>query len=541
MKSDKTRPTTFALLVVLILISIAVTGCKKSRAAANMILITLDTQRADFISAANPENAATPHIDSLARRGILFEKAYSLIPITLPSHASLFFSQPPSEVKNYNNGQIIRAKRRRPSLVQSFQKNRYVTAAFLSLGVLGPQFGLSEGFETYNADFPGNRWYLTAREINDRVFPWLEANRDGRFFLWVHYSDPHDPYAPPGIPEDFQLRIGSETVLKASLSYYEVHQVELFLESGINRLEFLMENRFGYSEGQFLGRIDKLDISTGVEGEEMPWEFSWGWFIRRSQGLYFFKNKAWIEIENRGAPRKVTLTLRGKPTAPTESMRDLYRQEVEYMDSEIGRLWDKLEELNLTDKTAIVLVGDHGEGLGEYTNDMGDPHTGHIHYLKNVYTRVPMIIAGPGIKEGKRAAQPVSLLDLAPTILDMMGFKPRPSFLGRNILSSESGETSVIYQETHKPEAFKNRFALLQFPWHLIFIPEDQAFELYNLREDPGERKDLSVSPENSRVMDPMKSLLEEFARDSLKNKTVFTIDKKTEEMLRTLGYIKQD
>jgi membrane-anchored protein YejM (alkaline phosphatase superfamily) len=526
-------------LGLLVLLSVLTSGCRRNSSDNNMILITLDTQRADFIGAIRPGNAATPHIDALAERGFLFDRAYSLTPITLPSHASIFFSQNPSEIKNYNNGQVINTKRRRPSLTQSFLKNRFSTAAFLSLGVLASQFGLSEGFQTYSADFPDSRWYLTAEEINDRVFPWLEAHGEERFFLWIHYSDPHDPYAPPGFGEDFQVRLGSQTVLKASLSYYEVHQTEIILEPGINRLEFRMDNRFGYPEGQFLGRIDKLEISDAADGEEIPWEFEWGWFIRRSQGVFFFKDKAWIEIDNRAAARRVNLTLRGKPTAPVSAMRDLYRREVEYMDSQIGRLWAKLEALDLVDRTVVVMAGDHGEGLGEYINDMGDPHVGHIHYLKDVYTRVPLIFAGPGIPKGKRSSSPVSLLDLAPSILDLMGFKARPSFQGRNILIDGGEEGRDIFQETHKPEAYKNRFALLRFPWQLILIPGDQTHELYNLEEDPEQRIDLSAGREGSDILEPMLSLLEEFARDSLKNKAVIKIDKDTEEMLRTLGYIK--
>ncbi|MBS3818909.1 sulfatase-like hydrolase/transferase, partial [bacterium] len=102
----------------------------------NFILITLDTQRADHISAYNPSHASTPHIDSLAQKGVLFENCFSLIPITLPSHASIFFSLPPHEIKNYNNGQPIKENRDEPSLVQLLKKNGFHTGAFVSLGVL---------------------------------------------------------------------------------------------------------------------------------------------------------------------------------------------------------------------------------------------------------------------------------------------------------------------------------------------------------------------------------------------------------------------
>lgn len=540
MKPAESKILFSALAIFLISGIPAITGCRRQTAhQGNVILITLDTQRADFISAYNPANASTPNIDAISRNGMLFENSYCLIPITLPSHASLFYSQPPSKIKNYNNGQNIRSRRHRPSFVQSFQKNRYTTAAFISLGVLGPQFGLNEGFDTYAADFPDNRWYLNAREINDRVFRWLEDNQEKKFFLWIHYSDPHDPYAPPGIPEDFQLRLNEEPVFETSLSYYEVHQVELLLQKGLNKLEFNMENRFGYNQGQFLGRMDKLDFSPGSEEDKVSWEFKWGWFIRRSEEVFFFKNKAWIDIDNPGDPRKVILTFRGKPTAPTKSMRDLYRQEVEYMDSEIGRLWEKLEDLALLDDTTCILAGDHGEGLAEYVNDLGDPHVGHIHYLYDVYMRIPLIFSGPGVPKGKKSSDVVSLLDVGPTLFKLLGFKSQPSFQGRNIFKTLGDNSPEIFQETHKPEAFKNRFALLKQPWHLILVPEDQILELYNLSSDPQEKANLVEDKEGASALDRMKGRLEEFARDVLKNKEVFKIDKKTEEMLRTLGYIK--
>src|SRR4030042_6954052 len=90
-------------------------SCRTGARPENVILITLDTQRADYISAYEPANAATPNIDFLAREGTLYRNAYSLIPITLPSHASLFFSEPPHQIRNYTNGQKLAARRAHPS------------------------------------------------------------------------------------------------------------------------------------------------------------------------------------------------------------------------------------------------------------------------------------------------------------------------------------------------------------------------------------------------------------------------------------------
>jgi len=116
---EPSRASSFRILILfVILFSIGLwsLSCTKPAAKDNLILITLDTQRADFISAYGTQNASTPNIDALAQRGVIYENCYTLIPITLPAHASIFFSQPPHEIKNYNNGQVIRQKKRgRPS------------------------------------------------------------------------------------------------------------------------------------------------------------------------------------------------------------------------------------------------------------------------------------------------------------------------------------------------------------------------------------------------------------------------------------------
>ncbi|MCJ7580848.1 MAG: sulfatase-like hydrolase/transferase, partial [Candidatus Aminicenantes bacterium] len=208
--------------------------CQKSKEDLNYILITLDTQRADFISVYNPQNASTPNIDSLAQLGTRYDNCFSLIPITLPSHASLFFSEPPHEIKNYNNGQIISERKKRPSFPALFQKNGYTTSAFISLGVLKSQFGLAENFDVYRDEFPENRWYLTAEEVNSRVFDWLDTKEDGKFFMWVHYSDPHDPYYPPGMPAELTILLDDEPVGLYHLGKYENNEIELPLKTGKN-------------------------------------------------------------------------------------------------------------------------------------------------------------------------------------------------------------------------------------------------------------------------------------------------------------------
>jgi arylsulfatase A-like enzyme len=210
------------------------------------------------------------------------------------------------------------------------------------------------------------------------------------------------------------------------------------------------------------------------------------------------------------------------------------------MDAEIGRLWSKLQELQLEDKTAVLIVGDHGEGLGEYHNDFGDPHVGHIHFLYDVYMKVPLIIRFPsGLRAGVRD-EFVSLLDIAPTISRIMGFKPLPHFLGRDLLRSPLKLSGPISQETYRPESTRDRFGLLSPPWHLIFTPEDKKFEIYNLADDPLESADLyEKTGEFPSAILPLRQKIEALAREALGARPQVQVDDKTKEMLRALGYIR--
>jgi arylsulfatase A-like enzyme len=515
-------------------------SCRTKERPENYILVTLDTQRADYISAYNPAQAATPQIDLLAREGALYRNAYSLIPITLPSHASLFFSEPPHQIRNYNNGQKIALKRARPSFVNLFRRKGFATAAFVSLGVLKASFGLEQGFEEYRDEFPPERWYISAGEVNERVFTWLDKNKDRPFFLWIHYSDPHDPYAPPGSPLDFKLFLNDQQVAETSLQMYTFNQVRLDLRPGQNRLRIEFQNEFENRPDRFLGRLDKLEFDPPPDPSSYQVDFTRGWYIRRADNIFFFKNNSFLDIQNNAGLEQVTVAFRGKPNLTAETAPTCYRREVEYMDGEIGKLWAKLRELQIFDKTAILLVGDHGEGLGEFHNDFGDPHLGHIHYLYDIYLHVPLIIRDPTQDQnGYVRTEYVTLLDIAPTMAALAGIKPFPHFQGRNLLRLKNKDRPVIFEETYRPEAFKDRFGLLSPPWHLLLTAQGNRVELYNLESDPGEKDNLHDGRDWPSGLLPLKQKLEDFAREILSGKQDIQIDDKTKEMLRALGYIR--
>ncbi len=535
------RPGVSAVVLVALAVGFTV-GCRRQETPQNFILITLDTLRADHVSAYSPKNSLTPNLDILARQGILFKNAFSLIPITLPSHASMFFSEPPSLIKNYNNGQIIRNKRNIPSFVNLFKKSGFLTAAFVSLGVLKSQFGLTQGFDTYVDDFPERRWYLAAEEVNARVFPWLESHKDQRFFLWVHYSDPHDPYAPPDTPDDLKVYCNEKLVGQYCLSKYVACDVEIDLEPGRNEVRLEVINKYLTNPDIYQARLDRLEFDPPANAIDLLIDQYRGWEIRREDHVFFFKKNGYIEIINRAGRRRLKITFRGKLNIPDADVRALYQKEVEYMDREIGKLWDKLRALGLFSKTAILAVGDHGEGLFEFKAKAGFPHVGHIHFLYKLYLQVPLLLYSPSLQEpGVERDEFVSLLDVGPTITRLMGFKPLSHFRGRDLLRLKKGQPLEIFEETYRPEALEgDKFGLLHYPWHLILTPQDGRYEFFDWSQDPRERQDLyGQSVGLPAEVQELKQRLDAFARDVLKGKEEIKIDKKTEEMLRTLGYVR--
>jgi membrane-anchored protein YejM (alkaline phosphatase superfamily) len=507
----------------------------------NFILITLDTQRADHIGAYGSTSARTPAIDAFARGGVLYENAYSLIPITLPSHASIFFSVPPHSVRSYTNGTAVGRRPAHPPLAELFRRAGFDTAAFVSLGVLGSEYKLDEGFQNYVDDFPPGRWYLSAREVNDRVFPWLEAHKDRNFFLWIHYSDPHEPYAPPDVPDDTKVYLNGKEMGSFCLDRSEIETLDLDLKKGRNELLFVVADPSPGDPGRYAARLERFAIEPAGGSAGVAASYSPEWLVREQDGVSFLKSRASVFLTCPSGPASVKLTFRGKRLLTDKAFRDGYRREVEYMDAEIGRLRETLKRLALEGQTAVMLAGDHGEGLGEYRTVLGGPHFGHIHFLYDVYLKIPLILYVPSADlKGIRRAETTTLLDVAPTIAAVMGLKNSPEFRGRDLTRLKEGAETTVFQETFKPEAVKERFAVLERPRHLIFCPEEDRYELFDLDKNPGEREPVPGEDGSSLPSGAfgLKAKLDAYSRDVLKNKSEVKVEEKSEEMLKALGYL---
>lgn len=171
----------------------------------NVVLVTLDTTRADHIGAYGSTTAATPAIDALAERGVLFDRAYSPVPLTLPAHVSLMTGLYPFDhgVRD-NTGFAVPT--RLDTLAEVLHENGFRTGAFVASYVLAAHWGLARGFDTYDDGLaPAARRTAviadaqrSGDEVIDHALAWLDdPGTAGPFFLWVHLYDPHTPYAPP--------------------------------------------------------------------------------------------------------------------------------------------------------------------------------------------------------------------------------------------------------------------------------------------------------------------------------------------------------
>lgn len=173
----------------------------------NVLLITVDTLRADHLGCYGYERAQTPHIDRLAGEGVRIERAIAPTPITLPSHTSILTGLEPPAHGVRGNG-AFRVPDSVQTLAESLKAEGYQTQAFVSADVLHSRFNLNQGFDGYDDDFsseakePGVRMLQRSGERTmNRVIHWLDVRKSSAspspFFVWVHLFDPHAPYEPP--------------------------------------------------------------------------------------------------------------------------------------------------------------------------------------------------------------------------------------------------------------------------------------------------------------------------------------------------------
>lgn len=520
----------------------------------NIILITIDTQRPDYLSCYNPEAAPTPHIDNIARKGVLFSNAFSLIPITMPAHTSMFTSHHPYDVNVFNNGDRFHHKF--PMFTDLLERRGYTTGGFVSLGVLAATFGLAQGFDKYDDDFDhtDGRSYKWASELNEAALPWIEKNKNRKFFAWLHYSDPHEPYISFDAPPDTEVFINGKSYGKYCLAKKEKIPLEFISQPGENQIEFraILQGERDQSR-RFL---DQNLFVTPDEGKELS--FGSGWQdlkLRSGANVRFFNDTASIVLQNnKSVPDKVQVRLSGgvwENRAP--EIRRNYAREVQFVDKHIGVLWQKLEDWNLLKKTIVIVTADHGEGLKTHGI------LGHVDKLWNETTHIPFIIYYPQIgRQGKRVDLLVNQLDIMPTILDLAHVRTKKPMQGQSLrrYASRSPIDWVIakplnrqwtYACTFRPEATHNAFSITNGKIKVIHTPtkSHSPWEAYDLSKDPLEKRNLARSdPERFKSLASLRGLLEAHRREAEMAHRRWeqpSLSEDEQEMLRTLGYVAGD
>ncbi len=413
------------LIAGLLLVGVAIwagQGLWRDRPARyNVLLITLDTTRADRLGCYGHTGAHTPALDALAASGVRFTRAYTHAPLTLPSHAAILTGLLPPEHGLHDNGRG-RLRRDLPTLAELSSGQGYRTAAFLASFVLDKRFGLDRGFEVYDDRMapprkPGDLLGMEnpANVVADRALSWLEQHADEPFFCWVHFFDPHLPYAPP---------------------------------------------------------------------------------------------------------------------EPYRSLRtNAYDGEIAFMDSQVRRLLDFVLERGLYRKTLIVVCGDHGEAFGKHNE------YGHGPLVYDTTMHVPLILVLPGrIPKGKIEDRVVGLTDIAPTVLEMLGWAPLEKASGRSLLAGSEGER-LCYGESEfvmHNYGWAPLYCLAGRRWKYIECPEP---ELYDLRADPAEQKNvLAAEPEAAASL---RARLQEL-RQTMRRVEAPSVelDRQALEALRELGYL---
>jgi arylsulfatase A-like enzyme/Tfp pilus assembly protein PilF len=207
-------------ILLVVFVCLAVAACDRQEraptpqaAVRNLLIVTVDTLRADRVGAYGYARARTPAMDGLAARGVRFENTYADAPITLTSHASLMTGRyPPGHGARHNGMRLDLAT---PTLADTLGRAGFATGAFVGAFPLDRRFGLIKGFSTYGDRMPRGSQGRLANErpgsmVVDEAIAWLEQNRSSRFFLWVHMFEPHAPYGVPGDRNPADVRYDAE-------------------------------------------------------------------------------------------------------------------------------------------------------------------------------------------------------------------------------------------------------------------------------------------------------------------------------------------
>jgi arylsulfatase A-like enzyme len=417
-----------------------------------VVLISIDTLRADHLGSYGYSRPTSPFLDSLAQQGLLFKKAFVPRSLTRPSIVSMLTSMHPVRSGVRTLRQLLSEDM--PTVDSVLSAHGYQTVSFLS-GVLQDAEDLQ-----FEQAFDGEDDENVSATID-----WLEKNRSQKFFMWLHLMAPHDDYAPPK--------------------------------------EFDRFTQADYA-GKFDGtRRQLLDVAT---------------------------QKIKLEAEDH------------------QHIVGLYDGEILYADALVRRVYETLERLELLERAIVIVVGDHGEDLYQ-----------HNFYFQHVFStydsslHIPFIMKFPGSPVARRINQIVQNIDIAPTLLDLIGLPAPELFSGRSLLpvieGTSSGEFDYALNELETEEGFGKILSIRTDRWRYVDNPGDKSpkgwpyhlvyeidkEELYDVQADPDEL--TNVVDRYPDVAARLQKRVREVYAAQIPGEATGEVDDETVDRLRELGY----
>jgi arylsulfatase A-like enzyme len=502
-----------------------------------IVVVTIDTLHVDHTGPYNDAVDNTPTLDGFAAAGVTFDHAYTTVPITLPSHASLFTGRTPPDLGVMVNGDVLSVPVE--TLAEWLSRFGYRTGAITSLGVLNEGTNLAQGFTHYDDEMGGEweRWYRTADEVVAAANAWIEEVREEPFFLWLHLSDPHEPYLEKGAPPDVRLTLDGEPLGDWTLTTKEEYRADFELAPGRHTVAWvpLRERRpDDYPNTSLVLDLVRFE-AAGVEGMPEP-----------ATGETWLREPHEVELDNKESePVVVTVTFRGRTKGPPPSeVFAAYPAEIGYMDSWLGRFESYLDELGLGEKTLWAVVSDHGEGLFHFGS------IGHATYTQEDQLRIVWLLKGPGVPAGRRISdQPVLIDDVMPTLLDLIGLPVPDGVSGRSQVGCwRDGE---CYQRdewwSYGANVYDEKVTALagyRWPYKLLWQNRRRT-GLFDVSSDPSEESELSGGGKNVKALPReaarLQAALERNRRalqKRLEERGAGELSAEQEEMLRALGYM---
>jgi arylsulfatase A-like enzyme len=448
----------------------------------------MDTVRADHTSLGGYERNTTPHLAELAGSSTTFLNAYAASDWTLPSHASLFTSYYPGAHGAYCDGNFSRMPPlpdRFDTMAEYLRRAGYTTMA-VTANQSGIQrdFGIHQGFQYFSCRNPTGFW-----------------NRPNRYHLSHAVWSALKWAFPKAEPKDLYRR--ADDINGEVLELLDQHLPR---------------------QAPFFLFVNYMDAHDPYE-PRAPYDMKYPGKDRR------FGRQWYLDMKNEVLRLQRTVT-----DAERRHMESQYDGGISLIDASIAAVLARLKERRALDNTLIVVTSDHGEAFGERH------HVGHANSIYNDVIRVPLLIKYPRSTGRVVSSEPVSLVDVLPTVLDVLGIQGKRPFHGRSLRSSSGTLRGKVFAESYSctgvhPRLQRTLRSVISHPLKLIQSSRGSA-ELYDIAGDPGETRDLAGP--RSVVLAALLRNLQDWvsANAPLAKAMPAQLDEKALERLKTLGYV---